>query len=389
MVLAEDAGTPAVQAIPFNRLQPLGRELDYVAQAVAEREVGPASRFVRACEEWLAGHLDAAGVLLTPSATAALEMIAMLLDLGPGDEVIMPSFTFVSTANAVVLRGARPRFVDVTPGTMNIDPEAVAAAVTPRTKAILPVHYAGVGCDLDRLGEIAAMHGIALVEDAAQGIGASRSGRPLGSVGVLSALSFHETKNVGCGEGGALVVNDPAYLERAWILRDKGTNRRAFLSGRQDKYTWVDIGSSHSVSGLTAAFLLGQIEKLTDLTVRRRAIHARYEAAFQPLEERGLLLLPRVPDACEHNAHIFFMFLRSQQERVELLAHLAALRILAVFHYVPLHTSPFALAHLGTPPHLPVTEDLAARLVRLPLFNAMTDAQVDRVIDAVHDFFDG
>ncbi|WP_332772130.1 dTDP-4-amino-4,6-dideoxygalactose transaminase [Phenylobacterium sp.] len=379
----------ATPKIPFNRLEPLGRELEYVVQAISEREVGPASRFVRACEDWLTCHYKAAGVLLVPSATAALEMIAMLLDLGPGDEVIMPSFTFVSTASAIVLRGARPCFVDVLPGTMNIDPEAVAAAITPRTKAILPVHYAGVGCELERLGELARANDLVLVEDAAQGIGASRGGRRVGSAGALAALSFHETKNVGCGEGGALIVNDPAYLERAHILRDKGTNRKAFLGGSADKYTWVDIGSSFSVSGLTAAFLLGQLEKLDELTARRRAIHARYMAAFQDLENRGAVRLPHVEPLCDHNAHIFFMFLRSTEERERLIAYLAGLRIQAVFHYVPLHTAPFARAHLETPPSLPVTEDLAHRLLRLPLYNAMSNDEVDRVIHAVHGFFEG
>lgn len=386
LVLPAPSTTPK---IPFNRLEPLGRELEYVVQAISEREVGPASRFVRACEDWLTCHYKAAGVLLVPSATAALEMIAMLLDLGPGDEVIMPSFTFVSTANAMVLRGARPCFVDVLPGTMNIDPEAVAAAITPRTKAILPVHYAGVGCELERLGELARANDLVLVEDAAQGIGASRGGRRVGSAGALAALSFHETKNVGCGEGGALIVNDPAYLERAHILRDKGTNRKAFLGGSADRYTWVDIGSSFSVSGLTAAFLLGQLEKLDELTARRRAIHARYMAAFQDLEHRGAVRLPRVEPLCDHNAHIFFMFLRSTEERERLIAYLASLRIQAVFHYVPLHTAPFARAHLEAHPSLPVTEDLAHRLLRLPLYNAMTNDEVDRVIHAVHGFFEG
>jgi dTDP-4-amino-4,6-dideoxygalactose transaminase len=316
-------------------------------------------------------------------------MIAMLLDLGPGDEVIMPSFTFVSTANAVVLRGARPRFVDVLPGTMNIDPEAVAAAITPRTKAILPVHYAGVGGDVERLVEIARANGLVLAEDAAQGLGASRGGRRLGSAGAMAALSFHETKNIGCGEGGALIVNDPAYLERAHIIRDKGTNRKAFLTGRSDKYTWVDLGSSYSVSGLTAAFLLGQLEKLEQITSRRRQIHARYMAAFRHLEHRGAVRLPQADYQSDHNAHIFFMFLRSTEDRERLIAHLSALRIQAVFHYVPLHTSPFARAHLEATPSLPVTEEFAQRLLRLPLYNTITDDEVDRVIDAVHGFFDG
>lgn len=378
----------ACHEIPFNRLEPLGRELDYVTQAVLQQEVGPASRFVTACEDWLASHHDAAGVLLVPSATAALEMIAILLDLGPGDEVIMPSFTFVSTANAVVLRGARPRFVDVLPETMNIDPDAVAAAITPRTKAILPVHYGGVGCDLERLGDIARAHGLVLVEDAAQGLGASRGGRPLGTAGAMAALSFHETKNIGCGEGGALIVNDPAYLERAHVVRDKGTNRRAFLTGQSDKYTWVDVGSSHSVSGLVAAFLLGQLEKLGEITARRREIHARYMAAFRDLERRGAIRLPRADGDCDHNGHIVFLFLSSTEERERLIAHLSALRIQAVFHYVPLHTSPFARAHIEPVPRLPVTEDCAQRLLRLPIHNTMTDEEVDRVTDAVLRFFE-
>lgn len=379
----------AVRKVPFNRLEPLGREMEYVAAAISECEVGPASRFVKACEAWLTSHYNAAGVLLVSSATAALEMIAILLDLGPGDEVILPSYTFVSTANAVVLRGAQPRFVDVLPETMNIDPAAVAAAITPWTKAIVPVHYAGVGCDVGRLEQVARANGVVLVEDAAQAIGASHGARRIGTFGALAALSFHETKNVGCGEGGALIVNDPAYLERAHVLRDKGTNRKAFLSGSSDNYTWVDIGSSYSMSGLTAAFLLGQLEKIDELTARRRRIHARYMAGFQDLEDSGVVRLPRADSRSDHNAHIFFMFLQSTEVRERLIAYLSAQQIQAVFHYIPLHTSPFAYAHIKTKHDLPVTEDLAPRLLRLPIYNTMQDDEIDRVIQAVHAFFEG
>jgi dTDP-4-amino-4,6-dideoxygalactose transaminase len=374
--------------VPYNKLVPMGRELEYVGDAIRSLEIGPASRYVKACEELLAQILGARAVLLTPSATAALEMSAMLIDLRPGDEVVMPSFSFVSAANAVVLRGAKPRFVDVEPETMNIDCDAVEAAITDRTKAIMPVHYAGVGCDVDRLAALAAGRGLVLVEDAAQGIGAARNGKPLGSVGPLAAISFHETKNVSCGEGGALVVNDPELVDRAHVIRDKGTNRRSFLAGATDKYTWVDIGSSYTVSGLSAAFLLGQLEQLDRITARRLEICARYRAGFAAHAHSGRLVLQRIDPACMHNGHIFFMILQSPDDRNRLIAHLNASGIEAIFHYVPLHSSPFARSHLADQRPLPATDDLASRLVRLPLYASMADADVDRVVDAACTYLD-
>jgi dTDP-4-amino-4,6-dideoxygalactose transaminase len=367
--------------IPFNRAYVTGRETRYMHDAVAHAHISSDGAYSARCRQWLIENTGARDCLLVHSCTAALEMSALLLDVGPGDEVIMPSFTFVSTANAFVLRGARPVFVDVEPETFNLDPERVERAVNRRTKAIVPVHYAGVGCDMDALA--AAARGIPLVEDAAQGVCATRHGRPLGTFGALGALSFHETKNVTCGEGGALLINDGALAERAEIMREKGTNRSRFFRGQVDKYTWVDVGSSYALSDLAAAFLWAQLEEAAAITSMRLDIWERYHAAFEPLERAGKVRRPIVPDGCRHNAHMYYLLLPDAGARRHFISALAARDINAVFHYVPLHSSPAGLQHGRSDGPLPVTDDVARRLVRLPLWAGMSDAQVDRVIETV------
>lgn len=339
--------------------------------------------FSKSCQRWLEANTGCVKALLTHSCTAALEMAALLLDVGPGDEVIMPSFAFVSTANAFVLRGATPVFVDIDRATLTIDPALVEAARTARTKAIVALHYAGVACDMDELCAIAARNGVSIVEDAAQGILASYRGRPLGGIGAIGALSFHETKNVISGEGGALLVNDPRYVERAEVIWEKGTNRKQFFAGQVDKYTWVDIGSSYLPSELTAAFLQAQLEEAERLTAKRLAIWRSYHDAFADLEAAGDVRRPIVPKDRGHNAHIYYLLARHAAARADLLAALNADGIGAVFHYVPLHSSRAGRRFGRTVGTLSVTEDASERLVRLPLWSDMTETQVNRVIEAV------
>jgi dTDP-4-amino-4,6-dideoxygalactose transaminase len=322
-------------------------------------------------------------VLLTTSCTSALEMAAMLLDVAPGDEVILPSYTFVTTATAFVRMGATPVFVDVREDTLNLDECLIEAAISPRTKAIVPVHYAGVGCDMEAIGAIAAEHGIAVVEDAAQGVMSSIRGQALGTFGDLAAVSFHETKNLTCGEGGALYLNAEHLIDRAEILREKGTNRAQFFRGIVDKYTWVDVGSSYVLSDLNAAYLWAQLEHADDITARRLAIWQRYHEAFAAAESEGLARRPVVPAGYQQNAHMYYLVLPAARQRDELLEALREQGIGGVFHYVPLHSSP-AGARLGRAPlPLPVTDGMSARVARLPLYTAMSDEDAERVIDGV------
>jgi dTDP-4-amino-4,6-dideoxygalactose transaminase len=358
--------------IPFNRPFIAGKELFYIAQAVTYGNIGGDGHFTQACCRLLEERFAIHKVLLTPSCTAALEMAAMLLDLGPGDEVIMPSYTFVSTANAVVRMGARPVFVDIRPDTLNLDERLVEAAITPRTKAIFAVHYAGVGCEMDTLMAIARKHNLKVVEDAAQGVNAFYNGRALGSIGDLGCYSFHETKNYISGEGGALCINDPELVERAEIIRDKGTNRRQFFRGQVDKYTWVDVGSSYVPSEICSAFLYAQLEMLDEIARRRREIYQFYRDRLQPLEAEGLLQLPHIPDHCNSNYHMFYIVLPDADARDGLLQHLKSEGILAVFHYVPLHSSPMGKRFAETRNPLPITADIAERLVRLPMYYDLT-----------------
>ncbi|MGO4442768.1 dTDP-4-amino-4,6-dideoxygalactose transaminase [Mycobacterium sp. 2YAF39] len=373
--------------IPFNKPAVVGSELTYVGQAVAGGHASGDGPFTKRAQAMLEKTFDAKRVLLTTSCTSALELAALLCNLQPGDEVIVPSYTFVSTANAFVLRGARPVFVDVRPDTLNIDERLIEQAITPRTRAIFPIHYAGVACEMDTIMDIANRHGLLVVEDAAQGVYARYKDRWLGTIGHLGCYSFHETKNLSCGEGGALVVNDPTMELRAEILREKGTNRSQFARGKVDKYTWVDVGSSYLPSDMLAAFLLGQIENVEKITRRRGEIYHQYAANLAPLVERGLIQIPVVPPHCVTNYHMFYLLTSNIEERTALIAHLRDVGILAVFHYVPLHSSPYAQSLAVPHVHLPITEDLSDRLLRLPMYFDLTDPEVEEVTSAVLDFY--
>lgn len=368
--------------IPFNKPFIAGKELYYIAQAVTFGNLGGDGLFTRRCAELLQERFGIPKVLLTPSCTAALEMAAQLCEVGPGDEVILPSYTFVSTASAFVRLGAKPVFVDIRPDTLNIDDALIEQAITPRTRAICVVHYAGVSCEMDRIMTIARAYGLRVVEDAAQGVNSWYNGRALGSIGDLGCYSFHETKNVICGEGGALCINAPELIERAEIIRDKGTNRQRFFRGEVDKYTWVDVGSSYVPSEICSAFLCGQLEEIDRITQRRQQIHLRYLEALKPLEHQGFLQLPCVPDDCVSNHHLFYVVLPTPELRDGLLDRFRASGIRAVFHYIPLHNSPFG-SQLCGPTRLPNTEDLSARLIRLPVFNDITTGEIDTVIASI------
>lgn len=369
--------------IPFNRPRLTGREYERIGQAVANLHLAGNGPFTRATQQWLEDRTGAAKALLTQSCTAALEMSALLANVEPGDEVIMPSFTFVSTANAFVLRGATPVFVDIRPDTLNLDADAVAGAVTPATRAIVAVHYAGVACDMDAIGAIARDHGLLLIEDAAQAILSTYHGRPLGSFGTLAALSFHETKNVISGEGGALLVNDAALIERAEIIWEKGTDRSRFFRGQVDKYTWVDVGSSYLPSEITAAFLSAQLDEAESLTAARLAVWRRYHDAFEAAETAGQLRRPCVPDGCVHNAHMYYILMPNLAARDDMLAHLRERSINATFHYIPLHSAPAGRRFGRASGDLPNTTGAAERLLRLPLWGGMSDEDVEFVIEAV------
>ena len=358
--------------IPFNRPFLTGREFDYIREAVAAGQLAGNGQFTRRCQSWLQAHLGAPKVLLTHSCTAALEMCALLLDLRPGDEVIMPSFTFVSTANAFVLRGATPVFVDIRADTLNIDESRIEAAITPRTRAVVVVHYAGVACDMTSVADVARRHGLTVIEDAAQGLMASYRGRPLGALGDLAAFSFHETKNIQCGEGGALVMNDARWAERAEILWEKGTDRSKFTRGLVDKYTWVDLGSSFLPGEVTAAFLWAQLEAAAEITAARMALWQSYARACGELRDAGIVASV-IPADCTHNAHLFRVLLPRQVPRAELIADLNRRGVNAVFHYVPLHSAPAGRRFGRAAGELSVTDDSSARLVRLPLWVGMGD----------------
>ncbi len=371
------------QAIPFNVPLPAGRELAYLAEAIAGRHLAGDGPFTKRCNAWLEAETGCRQALLTHSCTAAMEMAALLFDLAPGDEVIMPSFTFVSTANAAVLRGAVPVFVDIRPDTLNIDERLIEAAITERTRAIFVVHYAGVSAAMDEIMAIADRHGLFVLEDAAQGIAARYDDRPLGSIGHLGAVSFHETKNLIAGEGGALLINDERFIDRAHILREKGTNRTKFLQGRVDKYTWVDVGSSYLPSELNAAFLLAQLEQVDAIQAARHRAWDRYHRALAPLDHEDLLTRPRIPQICSPNAHIYYVLMPDVARRDELLRRTKAAGIGAVFHYIPLHSAPAGLRFSRQHGDLHHTETLSARLVRLPLWAGLPDEAIDTVTTLV------
>ena len=377
------AAVPAL-TVPFNRPYVTGAELGYIQDAIDNAHLAGNGPFSRRCSVYLRERLGAEEVLLTHSCTGALEMAALLAEVEPGDEVILPSFTFTTTATAFALRSAVPVFVDVREDTLNLDETIVEAAITDRTRVIVAVHYAGVSCDMAVLRELADRRGLLLVEDAAQGFGSDFRGAPLGSIGALGALSFHETKNVISGEGGALIINDATLVERAEILHEKGTNRRAFFRGQVDKYSWVDLGSSFLASELAAAFLWAQLEQAEWINAQRMAIWSRYHSGFAELEAAGVLRRPVVPAGLRHNAHMYYLLLPTSRARDDTLNGLARLGVTAVFHYVPLHSSPAGRRLGRTVGPLRITDDVSGRLLRLPLWIGMTDEQINRVIDAVH-----
>lgn len=366
--------------IKFNRPYMTGRELWLISQAHANGHLSGDGEFTQRCHAWLEQQIGCQRALLTHSCTAALEMAALLLELQPGDEVIMPSFTFVSTANAFVLRGAVPVFVDIRADTLNLDESLIEAAITERTRAICVVHYAGVACEMDAIMTIAARHGLAVIEDAAQGILSSYKGRALGSIGELGALSFHETKNVISGEGGALLVNDERYIQRAEIIREKGTNRSQFFRGQVDKYTWVDVGSSYLPGEIIAAFLAAQFEQAQAITARRLAIWQRYYDWAATLERDGLVRRPIIPDNCVHNAHMFYLLLPDLATRTRLIDDLKTAGIGAVFHYIPLHSSPAGQRYCRSHGSMQVTDDVSERLVRMPLWLGL-EPELDHVLE--------
>ena len=372
--------------IPFNRASVAGRELEYVGAAVDGGHISGDGPYTRRCEEVLEQDLGVERVLLTTSCTHALEAAALLLDVGPGDEVIVPSFTFVSGANAFALRGAKIVFADVRSDTLNLDEEQVDALVGPRTKAIVPTHYAGVACELDAIGETARRAGAAVVEDNAHGLFGKYRGRPLGSFGLFAAHSFHETKNVTSGEGGALAITDAAFVEPAEIIREKGTNRKQFFRGQVDKYTWVSVGSSYVQSDLLAAFLFAQLESRSEIQAARERIWRRYDDALRPWAAEAGASLPFVPEHCEQSFHMYYVLLPNLDARTRLIAELRARGILAVFHYQPLHLSEVGRAFGGREGQCPVTEDVSDRLLRLPLFTGLSESEQDEVIAAVLAF---
>ena len=372
--------------IPFNRPFATGDELDYIRAAVAAPKFAGDGSFTAQCHVLLEQSLGIQKALLTTSCTHALEMAALLLDIAPGDEVIVPSFTFPSAANAFVLRGARPLFVDIRADTLNIDESQIERRITARTKAIFPVHYAGVGCEMNTITSVARQHGIAVVEDNAHGLYGKYRGRYLGTLGQLATLSFHETKNFSCGEGGALLINDANLNQRAEILREKGTNRSQFFRGEIDKYTWVDVGSSYLPADLLAAFLRAQLEHRDQIQSMRRKIWETYALELTSWAKTNRARLPIIPPECEQSYHMFYVIMPSLESRQALISHLAGLGILAVFHYLPLHLSPMGLRFGGHQGDCPVTEDLADRLLRFPFFTGMSTSEQAQVIDAVRAF---
>jgi dTDP-4-amino-4,6-dideoxygalactose transaminase len=374
--------------IPFNKPFIVGKELYYISQAVLNGHLAGNGEFTKRCHEYLTSTYKARKVLLTTSCTTALEMAALLCDVAPGDEVIMPSFTFVSTANAFVLRGAKPIFVDIRHDTLNLDVQKLPAVLTGKTKVICPVHYAGVGCEMNEIMSIAREKSLMVVEDAAQAMNAQYYDRYLGTIGDFGTFSFHETKNFISGEGGALLINNPAFIERAEILWEKGTNRNKFFRGEVDKYTWVDVGSSFLPSELIAAFLCAQFEMADVITAKRLRLWQTYHEALKRLADKGMCTRPFIPDQCLHNGHLYYLLLNSEVERIHLQTWLAQRHILAIFHFVPLHLSPMGQKFGYRIGDFPVTEDISSRLLRLPMYFNLTYEEQHDIIEAIYSFFD-
>lgn len=371
--------------ISFNFTHIVGHEIEYIQQAITNLHLSGDGYFTQKSQSWLERQVGCPKVLLTQSCTAALEMAALLSNIQPGDEIIMPSFTFVSTANAFVLRGGVPVFVDIRPDTINIDETKIEQAITPKTKAIVPVHYAGVGCEMKTIMEIAQRHNLYVIEDAAQAIMSKYQGRSLGSFGHLGTYSFHQTKNIICGEGGALLINDPRLIERAEIIREKGTNRSQFFRGQVDKYTWVDIGSSYLPSEINAAFLWAQLKESDVITGCRIKNWNLYHQAFIELEEKDIIRRPFIPSDCVHNAHIYYILVKDLKTRQDLIKRLNAHGINAVFHYVPLHSSPAGKKYGRAHGNLINTEKISNRLLRLPLWVDMKEGHIMQVVDVIYD----
>jgi len=372
--------------IPFNRPSIVGKELYYISQAIHDGYSAGDGAFTKRCHALLEDTLGLPKALLTTSCTHALELSALLLDIQPGDEVIVPSFTFVSTPNAFVLRGAKPVFVDIRPDTLNMDEMQLERLITPRTKVIVPVHYAGVGCEMDAICQIASAHNIAIVEDNAHGLFGKYKGRYLGTFGTFASQSFHETKNFTCGEGGALLINNPDFIERAEIIREKGTNRSRFFRGQVDKYTWVDVGSSYLPSDILAAFLYAQLQARDEIQNKRQEIWESYYSQLLPWAEKLEVGLPVVPDYCQQSFHMFYLLLPTMQFRQDLIEHLKQRGILSVFHYLPLHLSNMGRKFGGSDGDCPVTEDISDRLLRLPFFNDLSQDDQAKVIEAIYEF---
>ncbi len=372
--------------IDFNRPALLGNELAYITEAVHRMQISGDGYFTQRCHALLQAELGVPKVLLTTSCTHALEMAALLLNIQPGDQVIVPSFTFVSTVNAFVLRGSQPVFIDIRPDTLNLDESQLEGLVNERTRAILPVHYAGVGCEMDTILEIAGRYNIPVVEDNAQGLFGRYHGRPLGTFGSMATLSFHETKNISCGEGGALLINDPAYIDRAEIIREKGTNRSRFFRGQVDKYTWVDIGSSYLPSDILAAFLYAQLEKRFEIQERRKRIWERYHQELADWAQQAGMRLPVIPAHCEQPYHMYYLLVPSLEFRQALIAHLRDRGIQSVFHYLPLHLSDMGRRVGGRPGDCPVTEDVSDRLLRLPFHTHLEESDQMKVIEGIQAF---
>jgi dTDP-4-amino-4,6-dideoxygalactose transaminase len=376
----------SVYRIPFNKPCFSGREMEYMAQAVKNGHISGDGPYSRMCHAWLEQQLGVHRALLTTSCTHALEMAAFLLDLQPDDEVIVPAFTFVSTVNAFVIRGARPVFADIRPDTLNIDETRLESLITPRTRAIVVVHYAGVGCEMDAIMKIAGRYRLPVIEDNAHGLFGRYRGQLLGTFGALATQSFHETKNITCGEGGALLINDPAYIERAEILREKGTNRSRFFRGQVDKYTWVDLGSSYLPSDVLAAFLYAQLESYQTIQEKRSRIWRTYYTQLGEWAEEHQVCLPYIPPHCDHPSHLFYLLLPTLDDRQNFIDHLKSHGILAVFHYLPLNTSDMGRRYGGEPGDCPVTEEISDRLVRLPLYNDLSTEEQNSIITAIQSF---
>lgn len=373
--------------IRFNVPPYVGKETEYMKEAIDSHKICGDGEFTKHCNAWIEEHTGTAKALLTTSGTQALEMAALLSDIQPGDEVILPSYTFVSTANAFVLRGAKLVFVDIRPDTMNIDEKLIEDAITDKTRAIVPVHYAGVGCEMDTIMDIAKRHNLVVVEDAAQGVNAFYKGRALGSIGDYGCFSFHETKNYSMGEGGAILINRPEQIEDAEIIREKGTDRSRFFRGQVDKYTWVNIGSSFLPSDINAAYLMAQLEMANEINENRLQSWARYNEGLQDLAQEGVIELPYIPEECAHNAHMFYIKTKDMEERKALISYLKERDIAAVFHYVPLHSAPAGLRFGRFHGEDRYTTKESERLLRLPMYYNLSESDQQKVIDAVHGFY--